>query len=167
MKRFKLTASVAVAAAATAAIFAVAGPAQASSDYSHAALQVTFSLNCNGSAANPPACAQVFGLGGLWGWIAVMPDGTTNAQVTGCGHTGPGGGPHSAGAGHSGFDGTWTEISSPDGPPSPITPVDPNGNYLVFTDANSVAMGIPPVPATPGHYSISFLGAKGEETIAP
>jgi hypothetical protein len=166
MKRFKLLASVAVAVAATAAVFAVAGPAQASSGYSHAALQVTFSLNCNGSAANPAPCSQIFGLGGLWGWIAVMPDGTTNVQATDCGHTGPGGGPGSAGAGHIGFDGTWTEISSPV-PPSPITPVDPNGLYLLFTDATSGAVGLPPMPATPGHYSISFMGAKGQETIAP
>ena len=167
MKRFKLMASVAVAVTATAAIFVVAGPAQASSDYSHAQAQVTFSLNCNGSAANPPPCSQIFGLGGLWGWIAVLPNGTTNVQATGCGHTGPGGGPGSAGAGHSAFDGTWIQISSPGGPPSPITPVDPHGEYYVFTDANSMATGIPPVPATPGHYSISFAGAKGEITIAP
>ena len=167
MKRFKLMASAAVAVAATAAIFAAAGSAQAGSDYSHAALQVTFSLNCNGSAANPAPCSQVFGLGGLWGWIAVMPDGSTNVQATECHHTGPGGGPGSAGAGHSGFDGASMEISSPNGPPSPITPVDPNGMYLLFTDASSMAMGLPPVPATPGHYSINFLGAKGEETIAP
>jgi len=167
MKRFKLMASVAVAVAATAAIFTVAAPAQASSGYSHAQLQVTFSLNCNGSAANPPACSQIFGLGGLWGWIAVMPDGTTNAQVTQCGHTGPGGGPGSAGAGHVGYDGTWTEIFDPVGPPSPITPVDPNGLYLVWTDPISQTMGLPPMPATPGHYSISFMGAKGQETIAP
>jgi hypothetical protein len=166
MKRFKLMASAAVAVAATAAVFAVAGPAQASSGYSHAALQVTFSLNCNGSAANPAPCSQIFGLGGLWGWIAVMPDGTTNVQATDCGHTGPGGGAGSAGAGHIGFDGTWTEISSPV-PPSPITPVDPNGQYLLFTDATSGAVGLPPMPATPGHYSISFMGAKGQETIAP
>jgi hypothetical protein len=166
MKRYKLMASVAVAGMATAAVFAVAGPAQASSDYSHAALQVTFSLNCNGSAANPAPCSQVFGLGGIWGWIAVLPDGTTNAQVTDCGHTGPGGGPGSAGAGHTGFDGTWTEISSPV-PPTPITPLDPNGNYLVWTDPTAAGLGLPPMPATPGHYSISFLGAKGQETIAP
>ena len=93
MKRFKLMASVAVAAAATAAIFTVAAPAQASSGYSHAQLQVTFSLNCNGSAANPPPCS-----GRSSGWeasgagSAVMPDGTTNVQATDPGHTGPGGG---------------------------------------------------------------------------
>jgi hypothetical protein len=165
MKRFKLVVSVAAALTATAAIFAVAAPAQASSDYSHAQYQVTFSLNCNGSAANPPACAQVFGLGGIWGWIALAPDGTGNAQVTDCGHSGPGGG--GAGAGHIAFDPTWTVISSPDGPPSPITPVDPNGEYIVYTDPTSVALGLPPMPATYGHYSVSFMGAKGQETIAP
>lgn len=29
------------------------------------------------------------------------------------------------------------------------------------------ALGIPPMPATYGDYSVSFIGAKGEETIAP
>ena len=166
MKRFKLMASVAVAVAAIAATFAVAAPAQASSDYSHAQYQVTFSLNCNGSAASPAACAQIFGLGGFWGWIALAPGGTGNAQVTECGHTGPGGGPGSAGAGHIAYDPTWMVISSPV-PPSPITPVDPNGEYIVFTDATSGALNLPPMPATYGHYSVSFMGAKGQETIAP
>jgi hypothetical protein len=159
MKRFKLMASVAVAVVATAAIFAVAGPAQASSDYSHAQYQVTFSLNCN----NPSApCQNVFGLGGIWGWIALLPDGTANAQVTDCGHTVGGGGPGGAGAGHTAFDSTWTTFSYP-GPPSPITPVDPNGMYIHVVNS----IGLPPFPATYGHYSISFLGAKGEITIAP
>ena len=164
MKRIKLMASVAVAAAATAAIFVVAAPAQASSDYSHAQYQVTFSLNCN----NPSApCQQVFGLGGFWGWIALAPDGTGNAQVTDCGHTVGGGGPGQAGAQHTAYDPTYTVISSPGGPPSPITPVDPNGEYIVFTDSTSAALGLPPMPATYGHYSVSFMGAKGQETIAP
>jgi hypothetical protein len=163
MKRFKLMASVAVAVAATVA-FAIAAPAQASSDYSHAQYQVTFSLNCNHPTA---PCQQIFGLGGIWGWMALAPDGTGNAQVTNCGHTVGGGGPGQAGAGHSAFDSTWTVISSPGGPPSPITPVDPNGEYIVFTDATSNNLGIAPMPATYGHYSVSFMGAKGEETIAP
>jgi hypothetical protein len=111
MMRFKLQASVAVAAVA--ALLAVA-PAQAGSDYSHAQYQITFSLNCD----NPSApCQNVFPLGGAWGWIALLPDHTSNAQVTECSHTVGGGGPGSAGAGHT--------------------------------------------------YSISFLGAHGEITIAP
>jgi hypothetical protein len=164
MKRFKLTASAAVAVVATAAIFIVAAPAQASSDYSHAQYQVTFSLNCNGSPTNPPGCSQIFGLGGIWGWIALLPDGTANAQVTECGHTGPGGGAGSAGAGHIAFDSTWTTFSYPGPvPPSPITPLDPNGEYIHVVNS----LGLPPFPATYGHYSVSFLGAKGEITIAP
>jgi hypothetical protein len=163
MKRFKLMASAAAAVVATAAIFTVAASAQASSDYSHAQYQVTFSLNCN----NPSApCQQVFGLGGIWGWIALAADGTGNAQVTDCGHTVGGGGPGQAGAGHVGYDPTWIVISS-DTPPSPITPVDPHGQYIVYTDPTSVALGLPPMPATYGHYSVSFMGAKGQETIAP
>lgn len=163
MKRFKLMASVGVAVAATVATFTVAAPAQASSDYSHAQYQVTFSLNCN----NPSApCQQVFGLGGIWGWIALAPGGTGNAQVTDCGHTVGGGGPGGAGAQHIAFDPTWTVMSF-SSPPSPITPVDPNGRYIVFTDATSAALGLPPMPATYGHYGVSFMGAKGEETIAP
>jgi hypothetical protein len=157
MKRFKVRASVAVAAAAAAALFSVAGPAQAGSDYSHAQYQITFSLNCN----NPTApCQNVFGLGGIWGWIALLPDGTSNAEVADCGHSGAGGG--GAGAGHIAFDSTWSAFASPSAP-SPITPTDPNGEYLAVDNP----LGLPPFPATYGHYSITFLGAKGEITIAP
>ena len=158
MKRFKLMASAAVAVVATAAIFTVAAPAQASSDYSHAQYQVTFSLNCNGSAVSPPACAQIFGLGGFWGWIALAPAGTGNAQVTDCGHTGPGGGRGSAGAGHIAYDPTWMVISSPV-PPSPVTPVDPNGEYIVFTDATSGA-GYRRVQPPPATTASAPMGAK-------
>lgn len=163
MKWFKLQASAAIGVAAVAVLFAFAAPAQAGSDYSHAQYQVTFSLNCN----NPSApCQNVFGLGGFWGWIALAPDGTGNAQVTDCGHTVGGGGPGQAGAGHIAFDPTYIVISSPS-PPSPITPVDPNGEYIIFTDPLSAVLGLPPMPATYGHYSVSFMGAKGQETIAP
>lgn len=159
MKRFTLQASLAVAVAAVAALFVLAGPAQAGSDYSHAQYQVTFSLNCN----NPSApCQNVFGLGGIWGWIALLPNGTANAQVTDCGHTVGGGGPGNAGAQHVAFDSTWELFSSPVAP-TPITPTDPNGRYINVDNA----LGLPPFPATYGHYSVNFLGAKGEITIAP
>ena len=158
MKRFKLVATLVVAVAATAAGFAFAGPARAGGDYSGAQFQIAFSLNCN----NPSApCQQFFGLGGIWGWIALMPGGTGNAQVTDCGHSvGPGGG--GAGAQHSSFDPSWQEFSSPSAP-TPITPTDPNGNYLGISNS----LGLPPFPATYGHYSITFMGAKGQITIAP
>jgi len=150
-----LIAVVVVAFAALGSGTAAAG----GSDYSHAQYQVTFSLNCG----NPTApCQNVFGLGGAWGWIALLPNGTANAQVTECGHTVGGGGPGQQGAGHIAFDSTWQTISSPV-PPSPVTPTDPNGEYIIV-DNN---VGIPPFPATYGHYSIRFLGATGEITIAP
>jgi hypothetical protein len=156
MKRFKLVASLVVAVAAIAAVFAFASPARAGSDYSGAQFQVTFSLNCN----NPSApCQQIFGLGGIWGWIALTPNGMGNAEVTDCGHSLGGGG---AGAQHSAFDVTWSEFSSPSAP-SPITPTDPHGNYLNISNS----LGLPPFPATYGHYSVNFMGAKGEITIAP
>jgi hypothetical protein len=159
MKHFTLQASVIVAVAAVAALFAFAAPARAGSDYSHAQYQVTFSLNCN----NPSApCQNVFGLGGIWGWIALLPDGTANAQVTDCGHTVGGGGPGGAGAQHVSFDSTWEPFASPVAP-TPITPTDPNGEYINVDNA----LGLPPFPATYGHYSITFLGAKGQITIAP
>ena len=152
-----LAVSIAFTASVLVPSLAFAGSAQAASDYSHAQYQVTFSLNCN----NPSApCQQVFGLGGIWGWIALMPGGTGNAQVTDCGHSGAGGG--GAGAQHFSFDPTWSTFSSPNAP-TPITPTDPNGNYLNVDNS----IGLPPFPATFGHYSVSFMGAHGQITIAP
>lgn len=149
--------AVAIAAALVIPLVGVSGTAQAASDYSHAQFQVTFSLNCN----NPSApCQQIFGLGGIWGWIALMPGGGGQAEVTDCGHSGAGGGP--AGAQHSSFDVSWVEFSSSSAP-TPITPTDPNGHYLGISNS----LGLPPFPATIGHYSVSFLGARGEVTIAP
>jgi len=137
--------------------------ASASSDYSHAQFQVTFSLNCTSRSA---ACATDpnIGLGGVWGWVALIPSstpgtGSDTGQETGCGHSlVPGAAP--GGAGHVSFDSTWNEFSSPV-PPGPVT--DPNGNYLVLNDP----FQLPPLPATYGHYSVSFEGAKGQITIAP
>lgn len=148
------------------------GVAHASGGYGGGATtQVTFALNCNHPGA---PCSQIFGYGGIWGWIALTPGesptaGTLNAQVTDCGHNlpvSPGlSGP--TGAGHTGYDGTWMEIGPLGSPPSPITPRDPHGMYLVFTDSISNELGIPPMPASYGHYPVSFAGAEGQETIAP
>ena len=73
-----------------------------------------------------------------------------------------GGGPGTADAQHVAFDTTWSTFSS-SSPPGPITPQDPNGQYLNI--ANS--LGLPPFPATYGHNSVTFMGAKGQITIAP
>jgi hypothetical protein len=148
-----------VVVVAALAVFGSGTAAAGGSDYSHAQYQITFSLNCDKPTA---PCQNVFGLGGAWGWIALLPNGTANAQVTECGHTVGGGGPGQQGAGHISFDSTWEPFSSPF-PPSPVTPTDPNGQYINVDNA----IGLPPFPATYGHYSISLLGAKGEITIAP
>lgn len=142
-----------------------ASTAHAASDYSGAVYQVELSLNCN----NPSApCQNVFGLGGIWGWIALMPGATTNAgignaQITGCGHNvgGPGGG-----AGHTSYDPAWQKFYSPTAP-TPITPTDPNGWYLYIAGSPDGSVHPFIVPATYGHYSLSFMGAFGQITIAP
>lgn len=162
MKRMKLYVSAVVGGTAVAALFAFAAPAQAGSDYSHAQFQVTWSLNCTSRSA---VCASDpnIGLGGFWGWAALIPSGTSGTgsdtgQETVCGHSlvpGPRGG-----AFHLPFDSTWFEFQSPV-QPGPVA--DPNGNYLVLNDP----FGLFPVPATYGHYSVSFEGATGEVTVAP
>jgi hypothetical protein len=120
-----LTASAAMAAAGLLASVGLAGPASAAG--AHAQYQVSFALNCN----NPSApCQQIFGLGGIWGSIALSSNRTATAQVTECGHTVGGGGPGLAGAEHLAFTTTWSMFPSPV-PPSPITPADPNNEYLV------------------------------------
>jgi hypothetical protein len=107
----------------------------------------------------------MFGLGGEWGCVALTPGSGGQAQVTGCDHITGGGGRGSAGAGHSAFDASWAEISCPVAP-TPITPTDPNGNYLVINGPAASGFGLV-VPATYGHYSVALDGATGEITIAP
>jgi len=165
MGRVRARARLLVVVGALGALLVIAGSAQAGSDYSHAQFQVMWSLNCTDRSA---ACASDpdIGLGGFWGWAALLPSGTAgtgsdSGQETVCGHSStPGGGPGGAGAFHTSFDSTWIEFHSPV-PPGPVA--DPNGNYLMLNDL----FGLFPVPATYGHYSVSFEGATGEITIAP
>jgi len=152
-----VSATLALIVGMTVPLLATAGQAQAANDYSHAQYQIELSLNCN----NPSApCQHIFGLGGIWGWIALMPDGTGNAQITNCGHAGAGGG--GSGAQHFSFDPTWTTFYSSSAP-TPVTPTDPNGLYLNIVNN----IGLPPVPATYGHYKVNWMGATGEITVAP
>lgn len=157
--------SAVVAAMTTGGVtLAAPGVASAASTYSHAVYQITFSFNCDIPTA--PCQYDFGGFGGEWGWVALTPDGNGQAQVTGCGHTGPGGGPHSAGAGHEADDVTWTELSY-SGTPPPLTPQDPNDNYLEIVGPPGSLFGTAFVPATYGHYSVNFDGATGQITVAP
>lgn len=165
MRAFRIVRSALVASSLTAAIsFGVIGTtaAQASSSYSGAVYQVTWSLNCDNRSA-PCASDPNIGLGGFWGWVALMPANssgvqTDNGQETVCGHSltpGPRGG-----ASHASFDSTWFSFNSPV-QPGPVA--DPNGNYLVVNDD----FGLFPVPATMGHYTVSFEGATGQIQVSP
>lgn len=154
----RLLAMLATAALAVAMMLFTPAAAHAASDYNGAVYQVEISLNCT----NPTApCKDVFGLGGVWGWIALMPGGTGNAQITDCGHSGAGGG---AGAGHISYDPHWWIMSS-SVPPDPTSPVDPNGQYIIIDGGANAPFFV--VPATYGHYKLSLLGAFGQIQIAP
>ena len=146
-----------------AAAFGIFGGATAASastpgGYSAGAVyQITWSLNCDNRSA---ACASDLniGLGGFWGWVALLPANANgvqadNGQETVCAH--PGGG-----AFHQSIDSTWLMIS-PSSQPGPVA--DPNGHYLVINDP----FGLFPVPATMGHYSVSFEGATGQIQVSP
>jgi hypothetical protein len=122
------------------------------SSYSGAAYQITISINCN----NHTGCSG-FGFG-EWGWIALMPDLTGNAQMTVCGH---GGGP--GGAFHDSYDPSWTPTDTP----GFGTPTDPNGNYLAISGSDDGIIGGLVVPATYGHYTINAGGLQGQLTVAP
>jgi hypothetical protein len=166
MRRRLTTTLVALGMAGASAMLGTA-TAHAASDYNGAVYQVELSLNCTKPGA---PCQNIFGLGGIWGWIALMPGdstntwGTGNAQITDCGHAGAGGG--GAGAGHMSYDPTWYLFTSPT-PPSPITPKDPNNRYLYISGSPDGSAEPFIVPATYGHYSLTFMGAFGQETLAP
>lgn len=125
--------------------------ASADADYGPLAVyQVAISMNCN----NPSFCGSD-GLGGFWGWAVFNSDGTSDAELTGCGHLqgGPGGG--GGGAGHFRADATgWfigdngdfyisDEFITTVGHGQPVTVHDPSPPYPNDTG----------IPATPGHYS--------------
>lgn len=140
--------------------------------------QVEISANCN----NPDfgVCQQV-GLGGVWTWAELDTaggDGTSGSMdytLSFCGHTGPGGGPHSAGAfGHPGT-GRWWKIDDLSDAPSGAFPFFDTSGYsgpyyvLDFMDGGPEPF-MAVVPATYGHYSNPGswpAGAQFQTQIAP
>jgi hypothetical protein len=167
LTRRHVTATIVALGLAGASSVLGAGTARAASDYNGAVYQVELSLNCTKPGA---PCQNVFGLGGIWGWIALMPGdatktwGTGNAQIAECGHAGAGGG--GAGAGHVSYDPSWYVYTS-SVPRTPTTPKDPNNRYIHIDGTSDGQIAPFDVPATYGHYSVSFMGAFGQEQIAP
>src|SRR5262245_23198630 len=136
MRRFLVSLAVLAVAVALAAAFASYAGAYGGGA-SHDTWQIGLSFNCDNP--NPAICGG--GGGGFWGWVEFdrFSNGTItgDAQVTGCGHFGPGGGPHSAGAGHDDVDITSAHIGS-------ARPGDPNypGGTTFYIDSN-VVNGVP------------------------
>jgi hypothetical protein len=169
-----------LAAVAVVALAALAGAGNALA-YGHAdqpIAQVEISANCN----NPdfPLCQEV-GLGGVWAWAELdtagaSDHGTMDYTLTFCGHAGPGGGAHSAGAfGHPG-EGSWSTIAGMgDAPPGAFPFFDP-GTYsgplyvLDFAPGSGADDFIALVPAAVGHYSSPSdwpAGAQFQTQVAP
>jgi hypothetical protein len=106
--------------ALVAAVAAIAGAAGTGKAFAYGRAdqpiaQVEISGNCNDPTFD--LCQHV-GLGGVWAWAeldtagGITSSGTMDYTLTFCGHAGPGGGPHSAGAfGHPG-EGVWWTVGS-------------------------------------------------------
>ena len=140
--------------------------------------QVEISGNCN----NPsfPLCQEV-GLGGVWAWAELdttagnTSSGSMDYTLTFCGHSGPGGGAHTAGAfGHPG-EGVWWKTSdlgaafAAGGAPF----FDPSQTYsayyvLDFQTGTGSDDFIAIVPASYGHYGINPVpGVAIQTQVAP
>jgi hypothetical protein len=172
---------------ALAAVVGVAGTGKAlaygSADQPIA--QVEISGNCN----NPGfALCQEVGLGGVWAWAELdtaagsTSGGSMDYTLAFCGHAGPGGGAHSAGAfGHPG-EGQWYKVDSlgaafalgsslsPAGAaPFFDTSTTYSGYYVLdFIPGSGLDDFIAIVPALYGHYGLNPVpGVAIQTTVAP
>jgi hypothetical protein len=170
--------------ACVAALFAVAGVlgvgnALAYGNADQPIAQVEISANCN----NPDfeLCQEV-GLGGVWAWAELDTaggDGTSGEMdftFAGCGHSGPGGGAHSAGGFGQPGEGEWWTIHSLGEAPAGAAPFfDPANTYsayyvLDFFPGSGQDDFIAVVPAQYGHYSNPSswpAGAQFQTQVAP
>ena len=145
MTKLKMLALAPVLGMLALAVVALSAPA-ASAYGPLAQYQIGVSQSCN----NPSFCGSG-GLGGFWGWAEFDSDNTGDAQLTFCGHGGPGVG--GGGAQHESVDATGWYIGD-------------NGDFFVTSEIDTFTGHGPPVtevissenfdteiPATPGHYS--------------
>jgi hypothetical protein len=171
---------VVLVAAVVAAGMIGTGPAMAYGSADQPIAQVEISANCN----NPSfALCQEVGLGGVWAWAELDTaggdgtSGTMDYTLTFCGHSGPGGGPHSAGAfGHPGEGDWWTVNSLGDALAAGAFPFfDTSKTYSAYYVLDFFP-GSPPqddfiavVPAPYGHYNGGALppGVAIQTEVAP
>lgn len=130
-----------------------ATPAHA--DYGRAIYQDAISFNCD----SPTLCQG--STGGFWGWAAFNADGTGSAQFAGCGHTVGGGGPGSAGAGHTDQDFTWVAGNGPFGPGTEAFLTSETDTFTGHGTPQTITIPKEYVdsgfPLVPGHYNAQVL----------
>jgi hypothetical protein len=116
----------------------------------HDMWQVGISGNCN----NPSVCGN--DLGGFWGWAEFDRAGTQtwgDAEITGCGHLVGGGGPHSAGAGHSSIEiESWTIEPGSAGPQTFFASGEQTDFFPGGRDTFDFTHEDTGIPAEPGHH---------------
>jgi len=154
--------------ASAALVVAFAAPAGAyGGGAGHDMWQIGVSFNCN----SPSVCGDE--LGGFWGWAEFdrSVDGTLtwgDAEFAGCGHTVGGGGPGSAGAGHTSVEiESWTIAPGSAGPETFFASGEEteflHGSTATF-DFTNLDTGF---PAVAGHYSTSeILGFPAPPGVA-
>jgi len=167
-----------VAPVAAVAAFAGAGNASAYGSADQPIAQVEISANCD----NPDfGLCQEIGLSGVWAWAELdtaqgtADHGTMDYTAAFCEHTGPGGGPHSAGAfGHPG-EGEWHTIENMGEAPAGAFPFFDTTTYTGPLYVLDFEPGTPDdfvavVPAANGHYSNPSdwpAGAQFQTEVAP
>jgi hypothetical protein len=174
-----------VICAVTAAVTVVAGALGTGTAFAYGSAdqpiaQVEISGNCNNPSFE--LCQEV-GLGGVWAWAELDTAGSDGTHgdmdftVAFCGHSGPGGGPHSAGGfGHPGEGEWWTANNLGDALAAGAFPFfDMSKTYdsyyvLDFFPGTGPDDFIAVVPTPYGHYSSpkSFpAGAQFQTQVAP
>jgi hypothetical protein len=170
---------VAMAAAMVAAVAAFGtGNAFAYGHADQPIAQVEISGNCN----NPGfALCQEVGLGGVWAWAELdtaggsTSGGSMDFTIAFCGHSGPGGGPHSAGGGGGPGEGVWQKVDTLGeafalgGAPFFDTSVTYSAYYVLdFFPGSGPDDFIAIVPASYGHYGLNPVPAVAiQTTVAP
>jgi hypothetical protein len=155
MKRLTVLVSL-VAMLALAALGTTAAPAGAyGGGADHDMWQIGLSFNCN----NPDICGT--DLGGFWGWAELdrSADGTQtwgDAEFAFCFHTVGGGGPGSAGGGHTSQEiESWTIAPGSAGPQTFFITGEQTDTFRGTTETFEFTNMDSGVSAVPGHYNTS------------
>ena len=120
--------------------------------------QVGLSFNCN----NPSLCADMGGTGGFWGWVEFdrSADGSQtwgDLEAAFCFHTvGGGGGPGSAGGGHTSIEiESWTIAPGSAGPQTFFASGEETDSFRGTKETFDFTNEDTGISAVPGHYSTS------------